>query len=78
MPFVPVLTGHSLASEVLHQARGKLPHKRSGRCSPSRTRSRARALAQGTSPVDLERLWELDLQRIETVRRRYPRYPYCE
>ena len=33
--FVPVLTGHSLASEVLHQARGKLPQKRSGRCPPS-------------------------------------------
>jgi uncharacterized protein YbbC (DUF1343 family) len=74
--FRAVLTGLSIASAVLQQARGKFYAEE---IEPLLAEPNiVRALAQGTAPAELERLWELDLQRFETVRRRYSRDPYCE
>jgi hypothetical protein len=52
-------------SEVLQQARSKFSAEeiRPLRAEPNLVR----ALAQGTSAVDLERLWERDLQHFERV-----------
>ncbi len=74
--FRPIQTGLSIASEILRQAPGKFHAQEIGRLVAEP--NVVRALAQGTSPAELERLWELDLQRFEAVRRRYLRYPYCE
>jgi uncharacterized protein YbbC (DUF1343 family) len=74
--FRPVLTGLSIASAVVLQARGKFYAEEIGPLLAEPTV--VRALAQGTAPAELERLWERDLQHFETVRRRYLRYPYCD
>jgi hypothetical protein len=71
-----VLTGLSIASAVLVQARGKSYAEELGPLLVEPTA--VRALAQGTAPAALEQLWERDLQRFEAVRRRYLRYPDCE
>jgi uncharacterized protein YbbC (DUF1343 family) len=74
--FRPVRTGLSIAAAILRQAPGKFHAEEIG---PLVAEPKVvRALAQGASAADLSRLWELDLQRFEAIRRRYLRYPYCE
>jgi uncharacterized protein YbbC (DUF1343 family) len=74
--FLPVRTGLSIAHEILAQAPGRFHAEE---IEPLLGEPNVlRALAQGTSPADLERLWELDLQRFESVRRRYLQYAYCD
>jgi uncharacterized protein YbbC (DUF1343 family) len=74
--FRPVQTGLSIASEIRWQAPDRFHAAEIGpRVAEPNV---ARALAQGTSAAELERLWELDLQRFEAIRRRYLRYPQCE
>ncbi|HKP61237.1 MAG TPA: exo-beta-N-acetylmuramidase NamZ domain-containing protein [Polyangiales bacterium] len=73
--FEPVLTGVSIAHEVLKQVGAQYRAQDIGRLlGDARALS---ALAQGTPPEELESLWERELLRFERVRRRYLRYAYC-
>jgi uncharacterized protein YbbC (DUF1343 family) len=73
--FRPVLTGISIAHEIQRQASAQYRAQDIGRLlGDARALS---ALAQGKPPEELEALWERELQRFESVRRRYLRYPYC-
>lgn len=73
--FHPVRTGLTIAAAIREQARGQLRIQDLGKLL-GEPRVLA-ALIAGTTPRQLERLWEAETQRFEAVRRRHLLYPYC-